>query len=194
MGLVLLVPVAFIGVLALTLIIAWAPFAALICALTARRRELNRVRYAIAGAVYSALLFLPWLYLIRRMRGKEVSVKSIREGYFFAYALAARMIICNIILITVIYVTWGTELHPLDKGLFNLAAELLMLTVGLISLEYLRGRYNKSETSDGHTGSLDLPHPSYILPFAFAAANITISARPWYPLFRLGGATVITNP
>ena len=41
----------------------WAPFGALACALIAWRRGLNPYRYAVAGAAYSALFFLPWVYL-----------------------------------------------------------------------------------------------------------------------------------
>ena len=48
-----------------TLCLAWTPFAALICARIARRRCLNINRPAVHGALYSALLFLPWRHLTR---------------------------------------------------------------------------------------------------------------------------------
>lgn len=52
---------------ALLLGVAWAPFGALICAAVAWRRGLDIRRYAAAGAARSAMLILPWLYLLARM-------------------------------------------------------------------------------------------------------------------------------
>ena len=50
---------------------AWAPFGALVCALIAWRRGINLYRCAVAGAAYSALFFLPWVYLAARMLGSS---------------------------------------------------------------------------------------------------------------------------
>ena len=45
----------------------WSPFAAVICDQIAYRRRLVEGNYLKAGAIHSALLFLPWVYLIVRM-------------------------------------------------------------------------------------------------------------------------------
>ena len=55
------------------LCVAWTPFAALICARIAQRRGLNVKRPAVHGAIYSALLFLPWRHLTRQMRGEPIN-------------------------------------------------------------------------------------------------------------------------
>ena len=65
--------------------LVWMPCAALICALTARSRGLSVTRYAIAGAVYSILLSLPWIYLWFRMRNRPLPFFIIVAGYVFLY-------------------------------------------------------------------------------------------------------------
>ena len=60
----------------------WAPFGALICALIAWRRGLSPV----AGAVYSALFFLPWVYLAARMLGRAVPKPLAVLPYVVLYA------------------------------------------------------------------------------------------------------------
>ena len=74
-----------IVVLAVLFGLVWAPFGALICRRIARSRGFNPRRYAIAGAVYPVLFFLPWVYLVRRMRGRSVSVVVVRNIYFLLY-------------------------------------------------------------------------------------------------------------
>ena len=64
----------------------WAPFAAWICARSARKKGLDVRRHAIAGALYSALLFWPWVYFILRMNGKTVPAALVRLFYISVYA------------------------------------------------------------------------------------------------------------
>ena len=64
----------------------WAPFAAWICARSARKKGLDVRRHAVAGALYSALLFWPWVYFILRMNGRNVPVVLIRLFYISVYA------------------------------------------------------------------------------------------------------------
>ena len=65
---------------------AWAPFGALVCALIAWRRGLSPYRYAVAGAVCSALFFLPWVYLAARMLGWAVPKPLAALPYVVLYA------------------------------------------------------------------------------------------------------------
>ena len=58
----------------------WAPFAALITWNLARRRQLDGVRYALAGLASSVLLLVPWLLLLSAQR-KGVSDSSVRLSY-----------------------------------------------------------------------------------------------------------------
>ena len=63
------------ALLALTLLILGIlcmPMAALWCGIIARRQSLNTWWYAVKGASYSAMLFLPWVYLMLRMQSKSL--------------------------------------------------------------------------------------------------------------------------
>ncbi len=63
------------------------PIAALICAWTARNRGLSMWRYTIFGSVCAALLFVPWVYLILRMRGKRFSDETIAQAYGILFVI-----------------------------------------------------------------------------------------------------------
>ena len=67
--------------------LGWSPVGALICAWLAHTRALNIAQYALLGALSSAALFVPWVYLIQRMRGKEFSDETITTGYAWAHVL-----------------------------------------------------------------------------------------------------------
>ena len=64
----------------------WTPFAAWICARSARKKGLDVRRHALAGALYSALMFCPWVYFILRMNGKRVPAALVRLFYISVYA------------------------------------------------------------------------------------------------------------
>ena len=65
----------------------FAPLAALSCAWVARKEDLNPWQYALAGAVYSSLVFFPWLYLIRKMQDKPLTKDTISWGIHVAYVI-----------------------------------------------------------------------------------------------------------
>ena len=65
--------------------LVWAPIGATICALAARKVGLPARRYAVAGAIYSVLLFLPWMYLLLRVLGRSPSTLVIRQAYVAVY-------------------------------------------------------------------------------------------------------------
>ena len=67
----------------------WAPFGALACALIAWRRGLSPYRHAVAGAAYSALFFLPWVYLAARMLGWAIPKPLAALPYVVLYGLWA---------------------------------------------------------------------------------------------------------
>ena len=64
----------------------WTPFAAWICARSARKKGLDVRRHAVAGAMCSALMFLPWVYLILRMNCRNVPDTLVRLFYIGAFA------------------------------------------------------------------------------------------------------------
>lgn len=98
-GLLPTILAAFVTFVITTLCIAWAPFAALICARIARRQGLSAKRPAIHAAIYSVLLFLPWRHLIRQMRGEPITRANITDTYTIADVLAALVLAPHIFLI-----------------------------------------------------------------------------------------------
>ncbi|MXX53073.1 MAG: hypothetical protein F4Z35_03785 [Dehalococcoidia bacterium] len=88
-GLIFIAILAGSALLWLSIGILWAPFGGLICALRARSLGLPAVRFAVVGAVYSLAMFLPWVYLIRRMTGGWFSDGLIATAYILLYAVWA---------------------------------------------------------------------------------------------------------
>lgn len=66
---------------------AFAPFAALISAYIARRKNLPALRCALLGALGAACFIMPWIYLIQRMRNKPISLGTANVAYTILYAL-----------------------------------------------------------------------------------------------------------
>ncbi len=71
--------------LALVLGVPASPVAALYCAIKARQRGWNVGRYALAGAISSALFFWPCVYLIFRINGKKVSLVFVRLFFILIF-------------------------------------------------------------------------------------------------------------
>ncbi|MXY99205.1 hypothetical protein F4Y93_00650, partial [Candidatus Poribacteria bacterium] len=74
--------------------IAWTPFAAVATAIVAKKRELTALPsdpsagdYALAGALHSALLLFPWIYLIARILGRPLPVLMVIVAYSATYLL-----------------------------------------------------------------------------------------------------------
>ena len=65
----------------------WMPFAALICGIMARNRGLSVRRYAIAGALYSALFMLPWLYFWAKLSNRSIPGFLVVLGYLALYGV-----------------------------------------------------------------------------------------------------------
>ena len=161
------------------LCIAWSPFAALACARIARRKGLSARRYAIYGAIYSVLLFLPWRHLIRRMRGEPVSRASVRNAYEAVYAVAAILLICNIV-----YLIGEIIEYPYHYDFFSTFAVLtvaasLALGAGMVSISRANRRTAEREMQGDSCGDVASPDLSYIAPFAWAWASMLIGSSLW---------------
>ena len=139
---------------------AWAPFGALACALIAWRRGLNPYRCAVAGAAYSALFFLPWVYLAARMLGWVIPKPLTALSYIALYGLwaygPARYS----------YEIWtDAEAHRPAwlfawlANMFTMAASLLLMTPFKRINPFYRARRDAPLRDT-------LPNPVYLLPFA----------------------------
>ncbi|MXY47131.1 MAG: hypothetical protein F4Y44_09130 [Chloroflexi bacterium] len=63
----------------------WAPIGALICNFIARKKGLDAGSYAWAGFGYSALFFLPWIYLVARLLNIRIPDVIFYLVYAFFY-------------------------------------------------------------------------------------------------------------
>ena len=155
----------------------WAPFGALICARIASKRGLNVLRYAGAGALYSLLLFWPWVYLALRMNDKRM-----HRGLIVLFYV-------------VVYFTWlsaigilfygGLYNHPGLAQVANLSnpwmwigsGELAVAGTGValwwVSLTRLNRRYKNIDSRESNdVRASTLPVFVYLAPVAGAIAWI----------------------
>ena len=153
---------------------AWAPFGALACALIAWRRGLNPYRYGVAGAAYSALFFLPWVYLTVRMLGWAIPKPLMALPYVVLYGLwaygPARY---SYEIWTDVEVYRPAWLFAWLANMFTMAASLPLMTPFKRINPFYRARRDAPLRDT-------LPNPVYLLPFAllwgWTVAIITLSA------------------
>ena len=160
-----------IVVLAVLFGLVWAPFGALICRRIARSRGFDPRRYAIAGAVYPVLFFLPWVYLVRRMRGRSVSVVVIRNIYILLYGTWLILPIWSLYTFTAVSPRAEDLQEALTMGL-GLISCILVFVGSLVMIVVVRKRakYRTVDRPGGSDESIQddvLPHIAYILPFAY---------------------------
>ena len=169
------------------LCVAWTPFAALICARIARQRELSIQRPALHGAIYSALLFLPWRHLIRQMRGASITRANINSAYFFAYLLAALALASHLFVVFAELIQpWAfSSLEDLAEHGMTAIIGALAFAAGLVSLSRAKNRFNELQEQRESPNAIDLPNLSYIAPFAWAWASMLISSAPWWDVWRV---------
>ena len=164
------------------LCLAWTPFAALICARIARRRGLSIKRPALHGAIYSFILFVPWLHLTRQMRGDPITRENIDLTHTLTYVLAALALASHAFLIIAELIQpWAfSSVGDMDEYLVATIAGALAFIAGLVSLWRVSKRLNHLEERRESPNAIDLPNISYIAPFAWAWASMLIGAAPWW--------------
>ena len=162
------------------LCIAWSPFAALICARIARRNGLSARRYAMRGARYSALLFLPWRHLTRQMRGEPVFLNSIKEAYLVVYALAALSLACHVFYVVMEISMYRYSYSSLPFFAIVTVGGMLALGAGIMSALRANRRFAERDGQQESRVSIDLTDRLYIAPFAWAWASMLIGSSLWF--------------
>ena len=66
--------------------VGWAPMAAVVCWMIARRKGLSTRRFAVMGGVFSVLLLFPWVYIVLRMVNLRVPQLLVILFYVTVYA------------------------------------------------------------------------------------------------------------
>ena len=173
-----------IVVLAVLFGLVWAPFGALICRRIARSRGFDPRRYTIAGAVYPVLFFLPWVYLVRRMRGRSVSVVVVRNIYILLYGAWLVLSIWSLSMFMYVAIRTKDFRGALIEGLM-LISSILVFFGSLVMIDVVRKKAKYRTV--GRPGESDesipddvLPHIAYILPFACLMFLFVVP-----PLYRL---------
>ena len=160
-----------IVVLAVLFGLVWAPFGALICWRIARSRGLSPRRYAIAGAVYPVLFFVPWVYLVMRMRGRSVSVVLVRIIYILLYGAWLVLPIWSLYTFRSTYLYIEDFGGALTVGLVLISSILMFVgSLVMIAVVRIKAKYktvDRSGRSDESVRDDVLPHIAYILPFAY---------------------------
>ena len=189
------------------LCVTWAPFGAVICAWTAKKKQLPVLKFAIAGALSSLFLFLPWFYLISRMSGGRFPRPLAVLSYIAVYSIwlygPLLTYFWNYVIITESlelsdnFAAGGTS--HLILSIYMIAIGAVLWTVSLIML--LITHHRRSDIDDESAGIL--PKQGYVLPFALLSGYtmliiptmynlwwlvvpVSLSALAWliYPLFK----------
>ena len=150
--------------------IVWGAFASSKCAAIARRKGWDASRYGRVGFVYSTLLFVPWLHLVRRMEGRKFSLGTNAYNYTLLYSFWLVVIVANAI---VLIMTVGRE-SP--WGMLHIALVLFAVALGvpawIVSLLALIRRRSVEDEKPEDMQVDDLPERVYLMPFVWASANI----------------------
>ena len=146
--------------------ILWSPFAALICALIASIRGLPIRRCALAGAVYSILLFLPWVYLVARMLGKSIPKQVVVAVYILLYGVVWLYGTAGF----AVFAFLASSQSLIAAGAFVLSIFLCIASVSQFSRRRAYLRDNPDDLQDDI-----LPNRAYIVPFAHTLGWMIVS-------------------
>ena len=151
--------------------LVWAPFAAWLCARSARARGLDSRKFAVAGAIYSALLFWPSVYLLLGIRGKRVSGRAVHAVYVVLYGVVWPASCLAIMLVTIATPRWFVMLG-LSLGLCNAVTWFLSHR----RLARWHGRHGNPQAE-----GMDeiLPNRAYLTPFALTLGWVLLAAAAW---------------
>ena len=162
--------------------LSWVPIGSWISARLARAREKPVRHYAVTGAKYSALFFLPWLFWVMRMHSRTVWKPAIWIAYFIVFAGWLLGPIPVTIAVAGFIYGWsgGSEIFAallFGGGFLAMSAawcsSLFML---LLHVYRSRGRAASMESDDPHDSLID---KVFIAPFALLLASLCL-------LFALG--------
>ena len=155
------------------LCIIWSPFAGLICALIARKKGLNALRYALIGALYSALLFAPWRFLVQRMRNRRFSYEAVeRDCVWWLYSLWVGTIVANAAMVAAVLRLLNTEWTEIYFFPIALIPVAVGMPTWILSIRAsLHRRSNAIADTDKPPADI-LPERVFVMPFAYASANV----------------------
>ena len=153
----------------------WAPFAAWICARSARKKGLDVRRHAVAGAACSALLFLPWVYLILRMNGGKVPDALVRLFYIGVFASWALGGATLTLIVTLATHTSYDMFYETSDGGNALVGAMYVLTLAQAALwVFALTRFLRRRKARFGEGIFPIDR-EYLIPPALAILSIAIA-------------------
>ena len=130
----------------LLLSLVFAPVGAVICAVIAKHRGLDTGRYVAAGFVYSALLFVPWIYLVAIMLNRRLSPIDVALGYLAVYATWIMTSITFGALLSGLLPGQGRPLS-IDLGIILLLVNIATLVFSVVRL-FSESRWSRIDPQD----------------------------------------------
>ena len=166
-------------VLSMPLGILFAPFSALICYIRARSMGLPPGHYARIGALYSAFLLLPWIYLIVRMFNKTVPNILIGIGYCVLYAIwffGSIVAVAGLAIFSgIVALGFSTDIERTYIHMLLFCAALITLCVDVVAWILSMARLDHFHRNHIPREEI-LPDRAYITPFAYALVWIAAAA------------------
>ena len=146
--------------------VLWSPVGAAICGIIARKRGLSPQRYTALGALYSALFFFPWLYLVLRMLGRRVPHFIV--VLFYAVVLLGWLVSIVVTAVGEFEIDW----NPVPRTPLVIFA-LFSLVIWLISLVWLMMKTEKPRPNfpPDSVWRVSLPDKGFILSLLMGSAN-----------------------
>ena len=166
--------------------------AALLCAIVARFRNLPVGMYAAAGAKYTALLILPYLYLLTIMLFGKSSFPRLVVGsaYALLYTVWLTIVITNAFLLFI----FVSDIFVYHRYAFGFSATFAILSAILLPINMyswgksINGLYRFSMA--GHTTTSALPSGRYLEPFILLILWSVLISGIWFLAALLGFAFV----
>ena len=174
------------AIIVLTIGIVWSPVGALLCGIAARKRGLSTARYAIAGAFYSALFILPWIYFTLRLLNRKAPNDLVYLGYIIIYAA---WVLCPIFIYFAMAYIFFTHTSRFDGLLFELRVfdyllawgasiyvvfNILVLLKSIHDLKHPHSRLNLADDEEQKSRENLLLERRYILPFVYPILLATV--------------------
>ena len=174
------------AIIVLTIGIVWSPVGALLCGIAARKRGLSTARYAIAGAFYSALFILPWIYFMLRLLNRKAPNDLVYLGYIIIYTA---WVLCPIFIYFAMAYIFFTHTSRFDGLLFELRVfdyllawgasiyvvfNILVLLKSIHDLKHPRSRLNLADDEERKSRENLLLDRRYILPFVYPILLATV--------------------
>lgn len=149
----------------------FSPIAAFDCGRAAGSRGLGARKYAVAGAVYSVLFLLPWIYLRSQLRNKPLTDCTIAGGYALIYGLWVLGPVTSVIGM----VTAGNESNRYIDLSIVLLVMVAVVAVSLLHqiVSYAAIRPTRIRNSDVGSKSL-IPSLANIMPFVYTYITLLV--------------------